>query len=193
MSTVQQSILNKNRKDKFLLVLTLPNILKEVNKSSLNERSSNYLNQDTLQYSVYGNVVPNIVVPDVDVAFSGQTGKVTSYNRPAYPGVTVDFTVDNGYNNWWVLWYWLNVINNSTQGYYNSNNLPTNSAFKNVNSYMTDITMYGLDEYDNKVIQFDYLQAFITGLGGINFNYRDPEQIESSFTFVFSQFNTQLI
>lgn len=192
MSTVQQSILNKNRKDKFLLVLNLPNVLKEVNKTNIGERATQYLNQDSLQYSVYGNVVPNIAVPEVDLAFSGQTGKVTSYTRPAYSSVTVNFTVDNGYNNWWVLWYWLNVINNSTQGYYNSNEIPV-STYKNVNTYMTDITVYGLDEYNNKVIQFDYLQAFITGLGEISFNYRDPDQIESSFTFVFSQLNAQLL
>lgn len=190
---VQQSILNKNRKDKFILVLTLPNALKEVNKSSLGDRSTQTLNQDTLQYSIYGGIVPNIAIPEVDVSFSGQTGKVTSYNRPAYSSVTVNFTVDNGYNNWWVLWYWLNLINNSSQGYYNSNNIPLGNTFKNKNSYMTDMTVYGLDEYNNKVIQFDYTQAFITGLGEIGFNYRDPEQIESSFTFVFSQLNVQLL
>lgn len=193
MVNVQQSILNKNRKDKFLLVLNLPNVLKEVNKSDLNERSSKYLNLDTLQYSVYGGVVPLITVPEVDVPFGGQVPKYTSYARPAYSSVTVKFTVDNEFNNWWVLWYWLDLLNNSLESSYNFNNLPENLKYKNIHNYETDITVYGLDEYNNKKIQFDYLRAFITGLGNIDYDYRDPDQIESSFVFAFSQLKTQLI
>lgn len=193
MVTVQQSILNKSRKDKFLLVLNLPNVLKEVNKSDLNERSSKYLNLDSLQYSIYGGVVPLITIPEVDVPFGGQVPKYTSYARPAYTSVTVNFTVDNEFNNWWVLWYWLDLINNSTESSYNFNNLPEPSKYKNIHNYETDITVYGLDEYNNKKIQFDYSRAFITGLGNIDYDYRDPDQIESSFVFAFSQLKTQLI
>ena len=194
MSTVvQQSILNKNRKDKFLLVLNLPNILKKVDKSSLGDRASKYLNLDSLQYSIYGSVVPSTTIPEVDMPYSGQVAKYTSYARPQYTAVTVNFTVDNGFNNWWVLWYWLNLINNSTEGTYNYDDLPDGLSYKNMHSYETDITVYGFDEYNNKKIQFDYLRAFITGLGEITYNYRDTEQIESTFTFAFSQLKPQLL
>ena len=194
MSTVvQQSILNKNRKDKFLLVLNLPNILKKVDKSSLGDRASKYLNLDSLQYSIYGSVVPNTTIPEIDMPYSGQVAKYTSYARPQYTAVTVNFTVDNGFNNWWVLWYWLNLINNSTEGTYNYDDLPDGLSYKNIHSYETNITVYGLDEYNNKKIQFDYLRAFITGLGEITYNYRDTEQIESTFTFAFSQLKPQLL
>ena len=194
MSTVvQQSILNKNRKDKFLLVLNLPNILKKVDKSSLGDRASKYLNLDSLQYSIYGSVVPNTTIPEIDMPYSGQVAKYTSYARPQYTAVTVNFTVDNGFNNWWVLWYWLNLINNSTEGTYNYDDLPDGLSYKNMHSYETNITVYGLDEYNNKKIQFDYLRAFITGLGEITYNYRDTEQIESTFTFAFSQLKPQLL
>jgi len=194
MSTVvQQSILNKNRKDKFLLVLNLPNILKKVDKSSLGDRASKYLNLDSLQYSIYGSVVPSTTIPEVDMPYSGQVAKYTSYARPQYTAVTVNFTVDNGFNNWWVLWYWLNLINNSTEGTYNYDDLPDGLSYKNMHSYETNITVYGLDEYNNKKIQFDYLRAFITGLGEITYNYRDTEQIESTFTFAFSQLKPQLL
>ena len=62
-----------------------------------------------------------------------------------------------------------------------------------MHSYETNITVYGFDEYNNKKIQFDYIRAFITGLGEITYDYREPDQIESSFTFAFSQLKTQLI
>lgn len=193
MSAVQQSILNKNRKDKFLLVLNLPKILKEINKIDPNDRESKYINFDSLQYSVYGAVVPNITIADVDAAFGGQVAKFTSYNRPAYNPITVSFTIDNGFNNWWVLWSWLDLINNSKTGKYNSNDIVQSDLVRITNSYQTNVTIFGLDEYNNKKIQFDYTDAFITGLGEINYNYRESDQIESSFTFAFNQFTPKLL
>ena len=192
MSAVQQSILNKNRKDKFLLVLNVPDVLKEVNKISSGDRKTDFLNLDSLQYSVYGSVVPTIAVPEVDLPYGGQTAKFTSYARPAYGAVTVNFTVDNYYNNWWVLWKWLNLINDNRVSRYNAAEISDPNG-RTTTSYQSNITVYGLDEYNNKKIQFDYIAAFITGLGEITYNYRDAEQLESSFTFVFSQLDAKLL
>jgi len=190
---IQQSILNKNRKDKFLLVLNLPPILKTANDNTPGNRSINFLNLDSLQYSIYGTVVPETTIAEVDLPYSAQTAKFTSYTRAAYKSVTVNFTVDNQFNNWWVLWYWLNTINDSKESTYNFNQLASPDKFVNTNNYQTNITVYGLDEYNNKKIQWDYIKAFITNLGEITYNYRDGEQIESSFTFAFNQLNTQLL
>lgn len=190
---MRQSILNKSRKDKFLLILNIPRILRGVNKIDQNERESKYFNLDSLQYSVYGTVVPSITVPSVETPFGGQVAKFTSYNRPSYSPITVNFTVDNGFNNWWVIWSWLDLINNSKTGKYDSTNISPGDPVRVTNSYQTDITIFGLDEYDNKVIQFDYSNAFVTSLGEINYNYRDPEQMESSFSFDFSQFTPKLL
>ena len=190
---IQQSILNKSRKDKFLLVLNLPDVLKQISKTDPGSRASNALNLDSLQYSVYGNIVPTIVVPDVDLAFAGQTVKATSYNRPPYEAITVSFKIDNYFNNWWVLWKWLNLINDARLGaIYNYEEIP-DPNWRLSNSYVTNLTVFGLDEYNNKKIQFDYISAFITGLGGITYNYQDPDEIDSSFTFVFSQFDSHLL
>jgi len=192
MSTVQQSILNKNRKDKFLLVLNLPDVLKKINKVSSGDRDTSFLNQDSLQYSIYGSIVPSVTVPAIALPFAGQVAQYTSYSRPEYPPVSVSFTVDNGYNNWWVLWKWLDLINNSYAGYYNADDILDPNG-KLTNSYQTNITVYGLDEYNNKKIQFTYTNAFITGLGEISYNYRESEQIESSFTFSFGQLKAELL
>lgn len=194
MSALQQSILNKNRKDKFLLVLTLPSILKDRNKIDANDRASEFFSLDSIQYSIYGTVVPAISIPDIDVPYGAQVSKVTSYARPAWTSVTVNFTVDNSYNNWWVLYYWLDLINNSTEGTFNYNNLiGTDNIAKKTTQYQSNITVYGLDEYNNKKIQFDYLHAFITGLGDLTYSYREAGEIESSFTFAFGQLETKLL
>ena len=59
--------------------------------------------------------------------------------------------------------------------------------------YATTFTLYGLDEYENKKIQFDYIGVLPVGLGDISYNYQDPEQIESTFEFSFSQLVAKLL
>ena len=199
----QQSILNKSRKDKFLLVLNLPDALKKLNTFSTIDRANSNIVLDTLQYSVYGAVVPATNIEETSLPYAGQTLNLTSGKREKYEDITVNFTVDNGYNNWWVLWKWLNFINDAKTGTFDTENLaplPTNSQDKvvytsttNLQPYQTLITVYGLDEYNNKKIQWSYNKAFITKLNGITYNYRDAEQMESSFTFAFSQLNAELL
>jgi len=59
--------------------------------------------------------------------------------------------------------------------------------------YMANFTIYALDEYNKKVAQFDFTKGFPTRLGGINYSYRDPGEIESSFTLAYSQFTVKLL
>ena len=156
----QQSILNKSRKDKFLLVLNLPDALKKLNTFSTIDRANSNIVLDALQYSVYGAVVPTTNIEETSLPYAGQTLNLTSGKREKYEDITVNFTVDNGYNNWWVLWKWLNFINDAKTGTFDTENLaplPTNSQDKvvytsttNLQPYQTLITVYGLDEYNNK-------------------------------------------
>ena len=161
---------------------------------------------DTLQYSVHGTVVPSTTVLSTSLAFAGQNLNLTTGKREPYSEITVNFTVDNSFNNWWVLWKWLNFINNAKTGTLDNEDLvkfasmstAANTKFLytstgNLQPYQTGITVYGLDEYNNKKIQWNYSKAFITKLDGINYSYRDPELIESSFTFSFSQLVAELL
>lgn len=192
-TVTQQSILNKSKLDKFLLVLTLPSILKGVNNSNQNSRVTSLLSLDSLQYSVHGTLVPDSGIEAIELPFSGQTAKFTSYTRTSYKPVTVNFAIDNQFNNWWVLWYWLNVINDSQQSAYNVQGLKPSDSFSGIDTYKTNISVFGLDGYNNPVIQWDYTHAFITNLAGFSYSYQNPDQIESSFTFAFGQLNAQLL
>jgi len=200
----QQSILNKSRKDKFVLVLNLPDPLKKINTFSTVDRNTNNVVLDSLQYSVYGTVVPSTNILGTNLPYAGQSLNLTTGKREKYEDVTVNFTVDNGFNNWWVLWKWLDYINgvqtstldpdNLTQfGFNNTSGLTQYTTNTNLQPYQTTITVYGLDEYNNRKIQWNYTKAFITKLTGINYNYRDAEQLESSFTFSFSQVIAELL
>jgi len=55
--------------------------------------------------------------------------------------------------------------------------------------------MYGLDEYDNKVVQFKYTKAFITSIDELSYSAQESGdmELESGFTFVFSQMHIELL
>jgi hypothetical protein len=185
MDTFQQSQLNKSRKDKFLMVLSLPTILKKINTSNLSERSKSILNLNSLQFSIYGTVIPSVIVPPAVAGYAGQNYKVSTHSRPPYDDLTVNFTVDNLFTNYWVIYKWLDLLNDDSKSYYNADDL----AGKNIPAnYQTDIVVYAKDEFDKNIMKFTYTKAFPTGLGGFDYSYRDSEEIGSNVTFAFSQF-----
>lgn len=183
-----QSPFNKQRKDKFLLVLTVPEILKD----DINKLGKKYgmINFDSLQFSVYGAVVPALVVPSVSLSYAGQTTKITSYARPECPCLVVNFTVDNMFNNYFVIYKWLDILNNETKSYYNVDK-PGDEG--KLHRYQTNVTIYGLDEYNNKVARFNYLKAFPVRLDGITYSERDPSEMQSTFEFGYSQWTMELL
>lgn len=196
---VHQSITNKARADKFLLTFDIPPVIRDLNTEILSPRTQEFIQEDAMQFSVWGVVVPTVSVPPVNLRWGGQPYNVTSQSRPEYPPIEVNFTIDNLFNNYWVLWKWLDSMNkikdSGMDDHFADKNISNRPApyGNKFTDYQTTLTIYGLDEYNHKVIQFDYFKAFITELGEIRYNYRDETELESSFTFVFSQMNITLM
>lgn len=189
--TIRQSVLNKAKKDKFILVFGLPAALRESNAHENPERLDAKLVQDSLQFSIYGTVVPTITVNSVPQSYSGQTFQFSGFARPAYAPIQINFVVDNQFNNYWVIYKWINLMNHNKEAFFNRDQQPLiNRPFED---YSTTFTIYGLDEYNNKKIQFDYVGVVPVSLGSINYNYQDPTQIESTFEFSFSQLTSKLL
>tara|TARA_R110000823_G_scaffold21089_4_gene63860 strand:+ start:405 stop:989 length:585 start_codon:yes stop_codon:yes gene_type:complete len=185
-----QSILNKSRLDKFILVFSVPPALREVNVRENSARNSNNVIEDKLQLSVYGAVVPELTVPSIAIPYAGSNLYQSAHAREPYPPVTVNFTTDNEFNNYWVIYKWLNLMHDQKTGVYDETDLDSENEF---NNYQTDMTLYGLDEYENRRIEFTYTKAFPVTLGNLEYNYRTSDEIESSFTFVYSQLHTKLL
>ena len=188
---VLQSQLNKSRKDKFLLVLNLPPALRGIQQQSL--RDNNVIQQDTLQFSIYGTVVPEIVVPERTAGYSGQSYKVSSNSREPFPNISVNFTVDNRFNNYWVIYKWLALQNDPQYSLYNADKLELSEKKLAPEQYQTDFTVYAKDEFDQNIVKFTYTKAFPVRLGSIDYNYREEGEIETTFEFAFSQFFTDLV
>jgi hypothetical protein len=202
--SINQSQLNKSRLDKFLMVINLPTSLKNINTTDLGNRKDKVVNENSIQFSVYGAVIPSVTVPEITEQYAGQSFKVSSHRRPAYENVSVKFTVDNKFNNYWVLYKWLDLLNNDRGSVFDSDDLsntpklPASSRDKNKSSnppelYMTDLVLYSKDEFDANVVKFTYKNAFPVSLGQIDYNYRTENEIETSFQFAFSQLLVELL
>jgi hypothetical protein len=192
MSDILQSPFNKARVDKFTLVVNLPPALKSINSKF--DRNNKTVNLDALQFSVFGTMVPDIVVPAIETRFAGSTIYVSSHNRPSFPAVNINFTIDNEFNNYWYIYQWLNLMRDEKEGVFgivNGRGLAESNAA--LGQYSTTFTLYGRDEFNNNIIKFDYFNAFPTKLGSITWNYQDSKEITCSFDFVFSNITSALL
>lgn len=187
---IEQSVYNKNRKDKFNLVLTLPDAMRDIAFKLPENRDQNHVIPDTLQFSVFGAVLPSITVDSGEIRYSGQAVKFSAHSRPAYPNITVNFTVDNRFNNYWVIWKWLDLLNNDELAIFYKDypdymrHNPKDSMF---DKYQGTATLTPLDEYNQPVMKFDYHGVLPVTLGQIDYNYRTADQIDTTFEFSFSK------
>jgi hypothetical protein len=189
MNHYDQAILNKSRKDKFILTLSLPRELIPHNKRV--DRSNNNLSLDLLQFSIYGVVVPKNVIPQEDARYSGGNVYVSSHSKPSYEPVSVNFTIDNEFNNYWVIHKWLDLLRNEKTGIYDGELVYDKDM--GLGKYSTDFILTAKDEFHNDIIQWTYKSAFPVGLGDIIYSYRDGAEIETSFEFVFRRVETNLL
>ena len=210
-SDLNQSLLNKASSDKFQLIITVPEVLKQFNTN--NVRSPNFISADSLQFSCIDATVPAQSVKKIDVPYSGQKMPVTSYTRDAQPEVTINFTVDNNYNNYHFIWTWLDGLNHCkesipTDNYYTIRAQPgfktrmsmdpkgdepfeidvkdskyTHSFF----DYQTTMRLIAMREYNEPIAEFTYTHAFVTELGELKFESKSSSQLSCSFKFAFGQ------
>ena len=187
-NTMQQSILNKSRADKFLLIFDVPPILKQFSKKSNHDNKS--IVPESVQFSIYGSAVPEITVPAIENRYAGNTLYLSSHSKNSYPPVSVKFKIDNEYKNYWAIYNWLNLLHDQREGRYNAREI---NVDKNFADYQTNLTIKGKDEFNNDRIKFTYTKAFPTSVDSIDYDYQNTDEIVSGFTFVYSQLHTELV
>ena len=192
LETYTQPVLNKSSKDKFNLILTLPRIMQGINTTNHTDRSGDTVVLNSLQFSVFGTIVPSQSVPHKDVRFGGQAIKITGHSRNSQQNVNVGFVIDNRYKNYWVLWKWLQILNHELYSKFDKDDLYDPYKNKNWHSYMTDLEIQSMDEYNKVVAKFKYTNAFIVALDSIEYDHQNPDQILSKFEFGFGQMDMQL-
>jgi len=210
-----QTVLNKVKQDKFILIINTPPALKQFQTRS--DRSDKLLNLDKMQYSVVGVNIPSHVINEQEISYMGQTTHVTSQTRAKHPVSKVNFTIDNNFDNYWYVWKWLYILNNPTDSgmdehfsqFEVTGQIPLDAMRKDLkgdpikykhiemknmyDDYQTTISLYGLREYNEKIIKFDFDHAFITELGGFDYNYQNIDDIACSFSFAYGQVRVSLV
>jgi hypothetical protein len=191
---MNQSILNKSRNDKFIFLFALPKAISNLYDPKLKSD----FNDDKIQLSIYNMSVPDINIPPISLGYGGQTYKTSSFARPDYPQMDIRFFIDNGYQNYYILWNWLNLFNDSrfsSSEILEAGEVPRDPEFELKNpfaDYTTTLTIITLDEYNKKLIKFEYEGAFITSLGGINYSHQDGVEISSTASFSYNQIHVSL-
>lgn len=193
---MDQSVLNKARRDKFSMVFNIPNALKKkilgIQSSSACSADLRVFTEDHVQFAIYGTPVPKVTVGDIEAPYAGQVHKHTSYFRPSYSPLTIGLNVDNKFLNYWLLWSWLNLWNDTRTSQFDPE-IYNPSLDTSIEDYVTTFSIYGLDEYNNRVVEFKYKNVIITELSEIEFSYRNTEEIGCTATFVFDQLYVNLL
>lgn len=211
-----QTVMNKASLDKFMVVLDIPKILYD--NQSKNLRNNDFVNRDKWQFSPSKINIPEVAVPAIDIPAYGQTIQVTSQTRSKVSPLNVSFAVDNGYDNYHLLWTWFKTINDPKNSWMNdkldqqkgrwfyTQNLkppqgdtPYRLSYNHVGQlpvffdYMTTITVYAMREYNEKIFKWTLKYCFPTNVGGIEFDYASTNQITSQATFAVGQVETELL
>lgn len=200
---MKQTIFNKAHRDKFIVVFDIPKALKDkstqVQKNLCGGDSMSVFNSDSIQFSIFGTPVPTIKIDPIDVSYAGQVHRQTSYSRPTYSPLTLGMSINNNYTNYWLLWTWLNLWNDTKTSIFDgSGNInrflnPIDNPDTSIEDYVTTFRIYGLDEYNNKMICFTYTNIVLVELSEIEFSYRNTEEIGCTASFVFDQLHVDLI
>lgn len=184
---VRQSYLNKARADKFRIAVPLPPVLR--NKDTRLVRSAEYVDKDSINFSIFAINIPTIAVEPVDLKFGGQTPRISSMARTAFDPVDVKFVVDNMYANYWLLYTWLNLLHDEETGHM----VKAKGSSQPIDQWTTNIKVTGIDEYNENVIEYTFTNCVPQELGAISYNYQETNEIESSFKFRFHQLKVKIV
>lgn len=187
---VRQSYLNKARTDKFRVTVPLPAGLRNIDTRII--RSIDFVDKDSINFSIYAINIPPVIVEPIDMKFGGQTPRVSSLARAPYDPVEVKFVIDNMYANYWLLYTWMNLLNDERTGYM-TRRANTQNVTESIEEYTTSIIVAGIDEYNNNVIEYNFIGCVPQEIGGISYNYQETNEIESSFKFRFNQMQVKIV
>lgn len=176
-----QSPFNKSRQDKFIISFELPKLMKA-------HKYAKFFDNYT-SFQVFKANIPKISVEAKQIPYAGQHLAISSHVRPQYDPLNIQFNVDNYWKNYYTIYWWINVQNDDALSYVDTHNvfgdIQTNEILK---YYRTDITLTQLDEYNNPIIHFKYLDAFPSSLAEVDDNHQAVNEITMTVTWNYSQF-----
>lgn len=179
-----ESPLNKTFADKFYFIFELPEALKNLKTDKAIVKSGLGVNKKALQWSIVKAEVPNVNIKAAAINYGGGTLHYSTHTKSPYDPFKITFKVDSNYLNYFTIYEWINFIYGESEGHFDEEKLTDGETFT---EYAVPVSIVGLDEYDNPVIQWIFTYAFPTDLSSISLDYTSTNEIEFTATFVFSQ------
>lgn len=183
------SILNSHLNDKFIAVIPIPVCLRNINVSGNDYIREGAVDVNTVQFTMKRFTLPSINIPAITVKYDGQSLKVSSHVRTPYEPIVLTMNIDSKLSNYWFFKNWMDCMNRDKT----SDKAETHeSEYKNFD-YSSDMRLIVMDEYENKLVNFDFTKAFPVSVSGIQYDYSNGLQITANITFEYSQYLMQPI
>lgn len=181
---VVQSPLNKSIKDRFLLVLKLPDALQNKLSAYVKGNRENGIVKESLQWSVKRVNVPKDAIKTQAIPYAGGNMYISTHTKDAYDMITFNLKVDNKFKNYLTAYEWMNLIQNEYEAIYDAAHLTENlSAME----YATNLKLIALDEYNNHLVSWTFTHAFPVEISELELDYESTDEMDLNITFAFSQ------
>lgn len=185
-----ESPLNKTFADKYYFIFELPEALKNLKTDKAIIKDGLGVNKKALQWSIIKAEVPSVNIKAAEINYAGGTLRYSTHTKSPYDPFKLTFKVDSNYLNYFTIYEWINFIYGEKEGHFDEEDLTDSQSFT---SYAIPVSIVGLDEYNNPVIQWIFTYAFPTDLSSISLDYTSTDEIEFTVTFVFSQMRVRNI
>lgn len=179
-----ESPLNKTFVDKYFFIFELPEALKNIKYDDVLIKNEMGINKKILQWSIVKAEVPSINIKAGEANYAGGTLRYSTHTKSPYEPFKLTFKIDSNYLNYFTIYEWINFIYGEKEGHFDEDDITDKTTFS---EYAVPVSIVGLDEYNNPVIQWIFTYAFPTDLSSISLDYTDTQEIEFTVTFVFSQ------
>ena len=180
-----QSTLNRSFTDKFYFLMNLPNAMKNFKEDYNRNLNEGGIKKETIGWTLIKTSIPEVLIKSQSIGYSGGNHYISSHVKEPYSPLSIEFKVDSLYNNYSILYEWLNYIYDEKYGHFDANNLAKDAI--GTSSYATTISVIATDGYEKDTIMWTFKNAFPTRLSGISLDYRDSSEIVCTADFVFSQ------
>lgn len=130
-----------------------------------------------LVINIFGTIIPGLSLDMIEHFWAGgkfhaDSGLIT------FDPWTVEFVVDENFNNWQILFRWLTYINNNKD---RRGRIPP--------EYTIDATLRVVDNFQQEILRIFFTNLWINLLGEVRFSTREGENnLESQAQFVYDRY-----
>lgn len=165
----------------------MSNIVEQINTASSNNFQlafsklpiDDFVDRSLMLY-IYDTIIPGVSFNEATINWQGWKHKLIT-DSLNYDPWSVNFTVDEKWENWNKILEWLKSINNNKD-----------IAGSNIGTYAIDASLIIYDNYERRVMNIKFSSIAPITLEAVTLSYRDGESyLESGCTFVYDYFEIE--